>query len=204
VAPFSLGVSSAKKLGQHTVTGLFSPILERGTVVPASRVQVFTTLEDNQEAIQFTVYQGEHSLVADNQKLGEYKIELEPLPAGEHDVAVRFTYDLNGILEVDITPLRTGKTETLVIEGAPGRLSPQQIEEARRAMQRLKFHPREALPNATLLARAEALYAELTGNARAELGHAMAAFRLGLETQDDATISPHRDRLALLVNQYRR
>jgi molecular chaperone HscC len=204
VAPFSLGVSSAKKLGRQVVSGLFSPILERGTVIPASREEMFSTIEDNQTSITFGVFQGEHSLVRDNKKLGEYTIkDLQPLPAGEHTISVRFTYDLNGILEVDMTPLATGKTETLVIEGSPGRLTKDQLAEARAAMGRLKFHPRDALPNATLLARADALYVELTGNARDELGHALNQFRLALESQDAAMIDQHRDRLARLVNQLR-
>jgi molecular chaperone HscC len=205
VAPFSLGVSSAKKLGRQVVSGLFTPILERGTVIPASREEIFSTIEDNQTSITFGVYQGEHSLVRDNKRLGEYTIKnLDPLPAGGHSVAVRFTYDLNGILEVDMTPLKTGKTETLVIEGSPGRLSEEQIKEARAVMARLKFHPRDALPNATLLARADALYVELTGAERELLGDALASFRLALESQQDGTISEGRDRLSLLVNQLRR
>ena len=205
VAPFSLGVSSAQRSGRQVVSGLFTPILERGTVIPASREETFATIEDGQTKITFGVYQGEHSLVRDNKKLGEYTIkDLEALPAGDHVVRVRFTYDLNGILEVDMTPLKTGKTETLVIEGSPGRLTPQQLREAREAMARMKFHPRDSLPNATILARADALYVELTGAAREELGHALGAFRLALESQDEPAIASHRDRLALLVNQLRR
>ena len=205
VAPFSLGVSSAKKMGRQIVSGLFSPILERGTVIPASREEVFSTIEDGQKAITFSVYQGEHSLVRDNKKLGEYTInDLEPLPAGEQTFRVRFTYDLNGILEVDLTVEKTGNTETLVIEGAPGRLTDKQIKEARAAMARLKFHPRDALPNATLLARADALYVELTGAARDELGDAIATFRLALDSQDDKVIGAARDRLARVVSSMRR
>jgi molecular chaperone HscC len=204
VAPFSLGISSAKKLGNQVVSGLFTPILERGTVIPASREESFSTIADGQTEIAIGVYQGEHSLVRDNKKLGEYTIDkLEPLPAGGHTILVRFTYDLNGILEVDMTTVKTGVTNSLVIEGAPGRLTAQQIAEARAAMSRLKFHPRDALPNATLLARADALYVELTGGRRDELGAALGAFRAALETQDDAMIGEYRDRLSYLVNQLR-
>ena len=205
VAPFSMGISSAKKLDNQVISGLFSPILERGTVIPASREESFSTIADNQTEIVMGVYQGEHSLVRDNKKLGEYTIKgLEPLPAGSHSILVRFTYDLNGILEVDMTTVKTGKTETLVIEGSPGRLSAAQVAEARAAMSRLKFHPREALPNATLLARADALYVELTGGARDELGATLATFRAALETQDTTTIEMYRERLTYMVNQLKR
>lgn len=76
----------------------------------------------------------DHSLVRDNTKLGEYTIrDLAPLPAGEQAVHVRFTYDLNGILEVDMTVAKTGRTETLVIEGSASRLSSKQLAAARAA-----------------------------------------------------------------------
>ncbi|HEY3806967.1 MAG TPA: Hsp70 family protein [Kofleriaceae bacterium] len=205
VAPFSLGVSSSKKLGRQIISGLFTPILERGTVIPTSREDHFTTIIDNQTEITFGVYQGEHSLVRDNKKLGEIVIRgLAARPAGDQSCSVRFTYDLNGILEVDATVLETGKTETLVIEGAPGRLTPAQLAEARQAMSRLKFHPRDALPNATLLARGDALYLELTGDARAELGDALALFRGSLEMQDPSAIASQRERLTYTINKLRR
>ena len=197
VAPFTLGIEIAAKAGDQRVTGVFSPILERGTVIPASRVQRYHTVEDNQRMIKVQVYQGEHALCSENHKLGELAVGgLRQAPAGEEPVDVRFTYDLNGILEVEATIVSTSKTETLVIERAPGRLTRQQIGAARSAMGRLKFHPREALPNATALARADALYVELSGSNRQTLGHAIAAFRAALESQREPDIAQARERLA--------
>ena len=99
-------------------------------------------------------------------------------------VDVRFSYDLNGMLEVDMTVLSTGRRETLVIEQTPGRLTATQIADARKALARLKFHPREALPNTTALARADALYVELVGPPREALGDAIALFRAALDGRD--------------------
>lgn len=80
--------------------------------------------------------------------------------------------------------LSTREAKTLVLENTPGRLSPEAIRKAREKMQALKFHPRDSLPNATALARAEALYVELTGTEREELGHSLAHFRAALDSQD--------------------
>ena len=205
IAPFSLGIDIARRSGYETVSGLFSPIIERGTVIPVSRERTYQTMEDGQRQLEINVYQGEHSLVRDNTKLGSYTLRgLRPMPAGEQEVRVRLTYDLNGILEVDMTVEATGKTETLVIERGARRLTPQQLQDARKAMARLKFHPRDALPNATLLARADALHVELTGEARAELASAIHAFRVALEGQDEAAIAPARGRLGALVEELRR
>lgn len=205
VAPFSLGVSTVESQGRRRLDDVFSPILERGTVLPASRVERFVTAADGQAQIRVEVFQGEHSLCRDNTKLGEYTLEgLPSAPAGEECIDVRFTYDLNGILEVDMTVVSTGETSTLIIERSPGRMSPQQVEQAREALRGLKFHPREALPNTTALARAESLFTELRGPARELLGAAMRAFRLALEEQDPGIIDRRRSELLALVDRFRR
>jgi molecular chaperone HscC len=205
VAPFTLGISTSTTMGDSHVSGLFSPILERGTVIPASRTKRFCTMSDRQTKIEISVYQGEHSLCDDNAKLGAYTVgDLTPAPAGKESVDVRFTYDLNGLLEVETTVLSTGKKRVLVIERSPGRLTPDQLAEARKAMAKLKFHPREALPNTTALARADALYVELSGAERERLAHGIGVFRAALETQDTATIEEAREWLVALVQQLRR
>jgi molecular chaperone HscC len=204
VAPFTLGLETATRLGGAEVGGIFSPILERGTVIPASRQQRFSTMADMQRMIVVKVYQGEHSQCRDNQKLGEYRVEgLSPKPAGEESIDVRFTYDLNGVLEVETTVVSTGKKAAMVIERSPGRLTPAQIEQARAAMARLKLHPRDALPNTTALARAEALYVELAGPDRTVLGEAISHFRAALELQDPTAIDPLRTRLNGMVQGLR-
>ena len=205
VAPFTLGIETATRLGAQVVSGLFTPVLERGTVIPASRVKRFSTMGDRQTVIVAGVYQGEHSDCGRNHKLGEYRLEgLPPAPAGVESVDVRFTYDLNGILEVEATVVSTGKKGALVIERSPGRLSPNEIERARQEMQRLKIHPRETLPSTTALARADALHVELTGERRAALGQAIAAFRAALEGQSDAEVTTYRERLLALIARLRR
>jgi molecular chaperone HscC len=148
------------------------------------------------------VFQGEHASCEKNRKLGQYSLRNLPTgPAGSQSIDVRFSYDLNGLLEVDMTVLSTGRRETLVVEQTPGRLTPKQIAESRAALERLKFHPREALPNTTALARADALYVELIGQAREALGHAIAQFRAALDTQDTQTIEEMRGRMLAIVDQ---
>jgi molecular chaperone HscC len=199
VAPFSMGIAVANDFGRAQVTGLYAPIIERGTVIPTSRVESFRTMSDGQRQIEVEVFQGEHSLCADNRKLGQFTVgDLPPRPRGEVAIAVRFTYDLNGLLEVEAT-VETGRSVSAVFEHTPGRLGRTEIEEARKAMARLKFHPRDALPNVTALSRGEALFVELTGPAREALGHAMATFRAALERQDPAEIERAREALVALT-----
>jgi molecular chaperone HscC len=196
VAPFSLGIASSAEVAGAAVGGLFSPILERGTVLPASRVERFSTMADGQSEIKLEVYQGEHSLCERNLKIGEYLVKgLPSSPAGREAIDVRFSYDMNGVLDVDATVVSTKKTATFTIERAPGRLSKRELDATRQRLARLKFHPREALPNITALSRAEALYVELTGGARSALGDSISRFRAALEAQDPVLIGTLREAL---------
>ncbi|MCB9548896.1 MAG: Hsp70 family protein [Myxococcales bacterium] len=205
VAPFTLGISIAQPIGGQRISGLFSPILERGTVIPASRVERFSTIEDGQREILIQVYQGEHSLCADNTHLGGYSLKgLPKAKAGEVSVDVRFTYDQNGILEVEMTVVGTERKEYLVLEQRPGKMTPEQLAQARAEMESLKFHPRDTLPNRTALDRAEALFVELTGMDRQALGALMARFRGALETQDLALIDEAREALNSAAARMRR
>jgi len=111
---------------------------------------------------------------------------------------------MNGLLEVDMTVNSTGRKETLLIEQTPGRLTSQQIAAARKDLERLKFHPREALPNTTAMARADSLFIELTGPTRELLGQAIAVFRGALDAQDPNSIAEARRRLLDLVEHIER
>jgi molecular chaperone HscC len=200
VAPFSMGIATSSEFGAERVTGLFTPILERGTVIPASRERRFFTIADNQRELRVEVFQGERSLCRDNTFLGQLEVGgLPRVKAGEAAIDVRFTYDQNGILEVETTVVGTSKKQSLVLERSPGRLSKSEVEAARKAMQRLKLHPRDALPNTTALARADALFVELIGEERAILGQHIAAFRGALEAQEEAAYRPLRERLVALT-----
>jgi molecular chaperone HscC len=155
--------------------------------------------------LTIAVYQGEHASVDKNTKLGAYTVEnLAPKPAGEESIDVRFTYDVNGILEVEMTVNSTGRTESMVIEQHPGRLTAEQLSAARTAMAGLKLHPRETLPNTAAITRGEALYVELVGEARAELGELLGDFRAVLETQDDTLIVPLREALLRFLANHTR
>ena len=202
VAPFTLGIAVAAQFGGQQVRGVFAPILDRGTVIPTSRVKTFETMSDNQKEILIEVFQGEHATCEKNRKLGQYSLKnLPPGPAGSQSIDVRFSYDLNGLLEVDMTVLSTGRRETLVVEQTPGRLTAKQIADARKALERLKFHPREALPNTTAMARADSLYVELVGPPREALGAAIAVFRAALDGQVPEEIAGARAQLLETIEQ---
>jgi molecular chaperone HscC len=196
IAPFSLGVQTVSTATGEGVGDLFTPILERGTVLPASRSKILSTVQDRQAKIRLRVFQGEHSLCRDNLLLGEWMVEgIPPGPAGTQTVEIRLSYDLSGILEIDATIRETQHQLSFLLERRPGALTPAALAETRARLAKLKFHPREALPNATALSRAENVYVELIGQPREVLQAELVRFRAALERQDPGEIAVARQRL---------
>jgi molecular chaperone HscC len=140
-------------------------------------------------------------LVKDNVSLGELKLALPPGPAGREKVDVRFTYDTSDLLEVQATTLSTGRLETLVIEGNPGVMPPDEIARRLAGLAKLKVHPRDDTENRALIARAERLFEERLGDARLNIGHALTIFTGALERQSPDEISEARRMLSDLLDE---
>ncbi len=171
VAPYSLGVAVGIRLGPDAVSqGHFDPIIERNSTVPISRVKQYIPQAGGQKQLDLQIYQGESRLVRDNIHIGSLSVPLPPASLQECAVDVRFTYDVNGLLQIDATVLKTQQTHSLLIEGNPGLLTEAQIAELLQAMSALKIHPRDQLENRTVMARAERLYEQLRGLEREHLG----------------------------------
>ena len=145
---------------------LFRSIIERNSPVPISRSDLLYSVSNNQTKIEMGIFQGEARYVRDNIKLGTLKLNIPRGAAGSESVDVRFTYDINGLLEVEATVTSTGIKERVVIEGNPGLLTQKEIEKRLKSLQGLKIHPREKLENSVILARGERLYENALGEKR--------------------------------------
>lgn len=189
VCPYTLGVDVVSELGNGRYEeGYFLPIIERNSPIPISKVRTLYTVADNQRHMLVNIYQGERRRVADNIKLGEIEIDIPKGAAGEHPVDVRYTYDINGLLEVEVTIVSTGEVKSLVIENTPGLLSEEEIEERLKILSSLKIHPREKTENRLLVARGERLYEESLGSKRLYISQLLQGFESVLETQDSKLI----------------
>ena len=117
------------------------PVIHRNSTIPTSRVERVVTVAPNQTMLQVKIYQGEGRRVEDNLFLGEFEVKgIPPGPAGQ-PVDVRFTYDLNGVLEVEATIVETKKLVSHVVARHARGLSAKQIAEAVKQMEKLKTHP---------------------------------------------------------------
>lgn len=196
VCPYSLGVEISKQVGTQQQSGHYLPIIERNCVVPVSRVQSVYTMHDGQKQVSVRIYQGESRLVSNNIFLGELDVAVPPRPAGEVSLDIRFTYDINGLLEAQVDTPLTGESHRLVIENNPGVLSPAEIAERFAALEALKVHPRDQQVNSALMARMERLYQECLGDLREHVGQLAAHFASILERQDEREIREARGEVA--------
>lgn len=202
VTPFTLGMEVVDSASGSKVAGFFLPIIERNTVIPASRVKRVVNVSDNQTEIVIRVFQGESRFVEDNIALGSLAASIPPGPAGSRQLDVRFTYDSSGLLEVESLAISTGVRRTLVIEGNAGVLTTDEIATRLAALDRLKIHPRDETQNQTLLSRAKRLYEERLGAVREEIGAALARFQGALERQEPDPIRIARGILESVVARF--
>ncbi len=199
VCPYTLGTDVVNE--NTNEGGYFLPIIERNSVVPISVSRRLVTAHDNQKQMRIGIYQGENRLVSKNIFLGNLTIDIPPGPAGKEAVDVRYSYDMNGLLEVDIKVESTGKTANKIIEQSPGSLTPEEKEKSRQRLAAMKFHPREDETNRALLARGERLYESSLGEKREKIAQILADFDRILEKQNPVEIKKASAQLETLLNQ---
>ncbi|XXN66200.1 Hsp70 family protein (plasmid) [Enterobacter ludwigii] len=195
VMPFSLGMETVKESYGQLEEGFFLPLIERNTWLPVSRSKTVQTVSDNQTHVLLKVYQGEGRRVKDNVYLGEMRIDVPLRKAGDVSLDVRFTYTLDGLLEVECQHDKSLIPSRLVIEKVPGQMSAEQIEASLHKLGELKQHPRDRQENQALLVRGGRLYQFLLGEERAWIDNVIHAFELALNSQDERRIADVRQKV---------
>ena len=199
VTPLSLGI--------ETLGGVFTRIIDRNTTIPTKKSQVFSTAEDNQNAVTIRVFQGEREMAADNKLLGQFDlVGIPPAPRGVPQIEVSFDIDANGIVNVSAKDKATSKEQQIRIQ-ASGGLSQADIDrmvkdaeshaeddKKRKAAVEAKNHA-EALVHSTEKALAEH-GSKIGENERRMIEDAMSDLREALKGDDADVIASKTNALA--------
>ncbi|MGP1281741.1 MAG: molecular chaperone DnaK, partial [Parasphingopyxis sp.] len=113
VTPLSLGI--------ETLGGVFTRMIDRNTTIPTKKTQVYSTADDNQNAVTIRVFQGEREMASDNKLLGQFDlVGIPPAPRGVPQIEVTFDIDANGIVNVSAKDKGTGKEQQIKIQASGG------------------------------------------------------------------------------------
>lgn len=196
VCSFTLGtevsVEYEEDMFEH---GRFCPIIERNTVIPASHTERLYTAHDNQKKVRVRVLQGESRFARNNLYLGELEIDVPKGPKGQEAVDVTYTYDINSLLEVEVTVVSTGVKQKMIIKGEENQMTDEEIKKRMEELQYLKIQPRDYEENRLVLTRAERMYEETLGDRRKKLDHYITAFEAALKKGDHVEITDARTAL---------
>ena len=195
VCSFTLGTEVVVEYDEGKYEdGRFCPIIERNTVIPASHTERLYTARDNQSKVRVRVLQGESRLF-----LGELEIEIPKGPKGQEAVDVTYTYDINSLLEVEVTVVSTGEQQKLIIKGQDNQMTEEEVKKRMEELAYLKIQPRDYEENRLVLTRAERMYEEALGDRRKKLDHYITAFEAALRGDDHDEIMDARDALSRVL-----
>lgn len=203
VCPFTMGTDVVVDTDMgFKEGGHYCPILERNTIIPASRTKTFYTVRDNQDKIEIRVLQGESRMADFNLELGTLEVDVPKAKAGKESVDVTYTYDINSILEVVVKVNSTGVSKKQIIKGQYTEMTDEEIEARFQELSYLKISPREWEENKLIMLKAERLYEELLGQDRQALELEINKFEGAMATQDKDVIDKARERLEKALDTF--
>lgn len=177
VCPFTLGVETHHR--KNDENGYLLPMIERNSTLPASRRERLVTLNDYQKEITVKIYQGEEYYAKDNLYLGEVTAKVTPKKAGKEWVDVYFTYDINGILQVEVVNAKGERNRILLANQSLGKA---ELARCQKELEKVLLPPIEQEENQELLRRISVYYQQSTGERRQQIGALIDWFIAGLNS----------------------
>lgn len=198
ICPFTLGTGIYNETApDHSY---MCSIIPRNTVLPCSIVKRLYTIRDNQTRINIDIAQGEHAYVKDNIILDEINVTVPRNKKAEESVDVRYTYDINGILVVDVTVVSTGKTYTKVVSEE---MSEKEIERKMKELEALKVHPKDVDENRLIMEQLNALFESASPDAKDYVLNYIRQFEAVLDSQNLRRIKKARTHLEMIIEHMR-
>lgn len=187
ICPFTLGTEVINYSDRSNP--VMSPVIERNSILPTSRTNYYTTSYDNQTHIEVGIYQGESYYCRENIELGRIEMDIPPAPKGKTHIALNFTYDINGILEVEVADLNHNKKLWRVFTSGDVRVSEEELDRRMQEMQEYKLMPPGGIRTKLALARGERLFRQFMGRRREAVAAILQQFQNALaESRNDQEI----------------
>lgn len=198
ICPFSLGVDTHNKYSADNP--FFCPIIERNSVLPISKVEYLTTVSDFQSVIEVSIYQGDEQYAQDNVLLGKMEVKVKPRRAGKEIVEIRFTYDINGILDVDAIVQSSQMHYQKTIINRELKLTKKDIQKQLEEMSKLKVKPEDKEENLYVLNLGKALYRQSIGETREYIASLLQYFERVLKNEGEEKIAHVRKRIMIMLS----
>lgn len=193
VCPYTLGLAVNNTLPNGVETIVYDPIIERNMTVPTSIIRQYTNARDDQAEVVVKVFQGESRNLSDNLNLGMLELKLPKASQNTVIIDVRFTYDINGILEVEAKIDQTGEYAKQIMINA-NNLSDEEVHEHMKALAKLKIHPRDQEVHKHLISKGERLFEITLGDLRKQIDLETNMFLSILEKQNKEDIKQAKKR----------
>lgn len=187
ICPFSLGTSVVNYADSGNP--IMSTVIERNSVLPCSRTGYYTNSYDNQCQIEIGIYQGESYYCNENLKLGVIEMEILPGKKGEACLEISFTYDINGILEVEVTDHQLKRMKRKVLTSEKVRMSEEELYRRLEELQAYKPMPYGGVRTKMIMAKGERLFTQLLGARRQQVAIAMHQIEQAIMSRDEKQIN---------------
>ena len=197
ICPFSLGTSVQDR---RTMEQIMDFIIQRNSMLPSSKTHDYYAASDNQTSVRVTIYQGESIMPSNNIKLGELILDCPPTPIGEFIASVKLTYDINGILVVDVTT-SDKKTSSKVILSESNNMTEEQLARSREQLDKLRLASPEEEKYKLLIARAERIIEETLSFERQVITNALQDYKSCLIAGNDRDIRIMTKKFARFLDQ---
>lgn len=198
VCPFTLGIGVINPIEDGPL--VMSVMIPRNSILPNSVTKQFYTISDLQKEIRLQVHQGEAYYCNENINLGCLTIPVPPAEKGEEEIDVTFTYDINGVLEVEAVN-RLGEKVSKTIIDKNTTLTEEEIEEKRKALSEVKVLAADKEENRSIMALAERLYVETDGELQSNVVSCINAFSSALSSNSSIRIRKTREKVAMYLVQ---
>jgi molecular chaperone DnaK len=203
VCPYTLGVDVARYVGGQLIPGFFDPIIARNSTVPITESKIYFTSYDNQDQVNMGVYQGEDEdqYINPALKITEDMIipDIPFGPAGQERIEVKFTYNINGILDVEATVLSTGKKHTKMVNAQQGVMSEQEVAAARERIEQEWDQSELYNEVKNVINRAEKVMESVSASERTKIENLLNNLKHGLSTNNINLVKKYEDELTDLL-----